>query len=122
MNIAGISVWGTVEGLSGEHWRRAIDVNLMGPIHVIECFVPPMIRAGAAVIVNVSSAASCSACPGMRRTARPNSACAAFPKCCASICARHGIHVNLVCPGGVDDKPGEGRSKVVGHRYVSGPR
>jgi hypothetical protein len=25
-----------------------VDVNLMGPIHVIENFVPPMVRAGAA--------------------------------------------------------------------------
>ena len=23
-----------------EEWRRVMDVNLMGPIHVIECFVP----------------------------------------------------------------------------------
>src|SRR5262245_36926342 len=36
MNIAGISAWGTVEQLTHRHWRSMIDVNLMGPIHVIE--------------------------------------------------------------------------------------
>ena len=37
MNVAGISVWGTVENLQHKHWRSMVDVNLMGPIHVIEC-------------------------------------------------------------------------------------
>jgi NAD(P)-dependent dehydrogenase (short-subunit alcohol dehydrogenase family) len=46
MNIAGIAVWGTVETLSHEQWRRVVDVNLMGPIHVVECFVPAIIAAG----------------------------------------------------------------------------
>jgi NAD(P)-dependent dehydrogenase (short-subunit alcohol dehydrogenase family) len=46
MNIAGIATWGAVENLTHEQWRRTIDVNLMGPIHVIESFVPEMIKAG----------------------------------------------------------------------------
>src|SRR2546429_8630570 len=46
MNIAGIAVWGTVETLSHDQWRRVVDVDLMGPIHVVECFLPAMIPAG----------------------------------------------------------------------------
>ena len=46
MNVAGIATWGPVERLTHEQWRRTVDINLMGPIHVIECFVPEMIRAG----------------------------------------------------------------------------
>ena len=58
MNIAGIAVWGTVETLSHDQWRRVVDVNLMGPIHVVECFLPAMIAAGGGGhLVNVSSAA-----------------------------------------------------------------
>src|SRR4051795_4936474 len=34
MNIAGIWVWGTVDTLSHDQWRRAVDIDLMGPIHV----------------------------------------------------------------------------------------
>ena len=45
MNIAGIVAWGTIERLEHEHWRQTIDVNLIGPIGVLECFVPPMIEA-----------------------------------------------------------------------------
>ena len=45
LNIAGVSAWGTVDQLTHQQWRSMIDVNLMGPIHVIETFVPPMIAA-----------------------------------------------------------------------------
>jgi NAD(P)-dependent dehydrogenase (short-subunit alcohol dehydrogenase family) len=45
MNVAGTSVWGTVDSLEIRHWRRMIDINLLGPINVIERFVPPMVRA-----------------------------------------------------------------------------
>lgn len=55
MNIAGISVWGTVENLQHKHWRSMVDVNLMGPIHIIESFVPQMVRRGeGGHLVNVS--------------------------------------------------------------------
>jgi NAD(P)-dependent dehydrogenase (short-subunit alcohol dehydrogenase family) len=40
MNIAGIATWGSVDRLSRDQWRRTVDVNLMGPIHVVESFVP----------------------------------------------------------------------------------
>ena len=64
MNIAGISAWGTVEHLTHQHWKSMIDVNLMGPIHVIETFVPPMVAAGrGGHLVNVSSAAGLVALP-----------------------------------------------------------
>jgi NAD(P)-dependent dehydrogenase (short-subunit alcohol dehydrogenase family) len=46
MNIAGVSAWGTVDQLTHQHWRSMVDINLMGPIHVIESFLPPMVAAG----------------------------------------------------------------------------
>ena len=58
MNVAGISTWGSVDQLTHEHWRQMVDVDLMGPINVIEAFVPPMMAAGrGGHLVNVSSAA-----------------------------------------------------------------
>jgi NAD(P)-dependent dehydrogenase (short-subunit alcohol dehydrogenase family) len=63
-NVAGVSVWGTVDRLEHKHWKLMVDVNLMGPIHVIENFVPPMIEAGrGGHLVNVSSAAGLLALP-----------------------------------------------------------
>jgi NAD(P)-dependent dehydrogenase (short-subunit alcohol dehydrogenase family) len=58
MNVAGISIWGAIENLDHDHWRRANEIDLMGPISVLECFVPPMIEAGrGGHVVNVSSSA-----------------------------------------------------------------
>ena len=58
MNIAGISTWGKIEQLEHEHWRRTIEIDLMGPISVLECFVPPMIEARrGGHVVNVASVA-----------------------------------------------------------------
>ena len=45
MNVAGISAWGSVDHLEHRHWQAMVDVNLMGPIHVIETFVPADDRA-----------------------------------------------------------------------------
>ena len=64
MNIAGVSAWGTVDQLTHAHWQSMININLMGPIHVIETFVPPMVAAGrGGHLVNVSSAAGLVALP-----------------------------------------------------------
>ena len=43
MNIAGVSAWGTVEQLTHKQWSSMVSINLMGPIHVIETFLPPMV-------------------------------------------------------------------------------
>src|SRR2546423_4763112 len=43
MNIAGIAVWGTIDAVSHEQWRRGVGVHPMGPIHVLEWFVPAQI-------------------------------------------------------------------------------
>ena len=46
MNVAGTSTWGPVDRLTHDDWRGMVEVDLMGPINVIETFVPQMISAG----------------------------------------------------------------------------
>ena len=58
MNIAGIASWGTISAMPHSTWQRVVDINLMGPISVLEYLVPPMIAGGrGGQVVNVSSAA-----------------------------------------------------------------
>jgi NAD(P)-dependent dehydrogenase (short-subunit alcohol dehydrogenase family) len=103
MNIAGISIWGAVENLQHEHWRRCIDVNLMGPIHVLECFLPPMIAAGrGGHIVNVSSAAGLFGLPWHAAYSASKFGLRGISEVLRFDLARHGIGVSLVCPGAVD--------------------
>ena len=103
MNIAGISVWGPVENLKHEHWRRCIDINLMGPIHVLECFVPPMVAAKrGGHIVNVSSAAGLFGLPWHAAYSAAKFGLRGISEVLRFDLQRHGIGVSLVCPGAVD--------------------
>jgi NAD(P)-dependent dehydrogenase (short-subunit alcohol dehydrogenase family) len=103
MNIAGTSAWGTVENLEHRHWRRMVDVNLMGPIHIIENFVPPMVRAGrGGALVNVSSAAGLLAFPWHAAYSASKFGVRGLSEVLRFDLARHGISVRLVVPGAVD--------------------
>src|SRR3954447_24631998 len=103
MNVAGISTWGRVEQLEHRHWSRQIEVNLMGPIHVIECFVPPMIEAGrGGHLVNVASAAALFGFPWHAPYCASKFGLRGVSEVLRFDLERHGIGVSLVCPGGVD--------------------
>jgi NAD(P)-dependent dehydrogenase (short-subunit alcohol dehydrogenase family) len=103
MNIAGVSAWGTVDRLTHRVWRSMIDINLMGPIHVIETFVPPMIAAGrGGQLVNVSSAAGLVALPWHAAYSASKYGLRGLSEVLRFDLARHGIHVSVVVPGAVE--------------------
>ena len=103
MNVAGIAVWGFVDTLTHEQWRRTIDVNLMGPIHVIECFVPKMIEARrGGHIVNVSSAAGIFGLPWHAPYSATKFGLRGLSEVLRFDLRRNDIGVSLVCPGAVD--------------------
>ena len=57
-HVAGTSKWGAVDKMVHEDWKLLVDVNLMGTVHVVESFVPPMMKAGRpGALAMVSSAA-----------------------------------------------------------------
>jgi NAD(P)-dependent dehydrogenase (short-subunit alcohol dehydrogenase family) len=102
MNVAGISAWGTVDRLEHRHWQSMIDVNLMGPIHVIESFVPAMIAAGrGGHLVNVSSAAGLLGLPWHAAYSASKFGLRGVSEVLRFDLRQHGIGVSLVCPGGV---------------------
>lgn len=102
MNIAGVSTWGRVQHLQHHHWKKMIDVNLMGPIHAIECFVPPMIEAGrGGHLVNVSSAAGLLGLPWHAAYSASKFGLRGVSEVLRFDLARHRIGVSLVCPGAV---------------------
>ena len=102
MNVAGISAWGPVERLEHRQWRAMVEVNLMGPIHVIEMFVPAMIEAGrGGWIVNVSSAAGLIGLPWHAAYSASKFGLRGVSEVLRFDLRRHGIGVSLVCPGGV---------------------
>ena len=114
MNIAGISIWGAIERLDHDHWQRAIDVDLIGPISVLECFVPPMIEAGrGGHVVNVSSAADLLGLPWHAPYSAAKFGLRGVSEVLRFDLRRHRIGVSLVCPGGVRT-PLVGTVEIVG--------
>lgn len=102
MNIAGVSAWGTVDRLTHEQWRKMVDINLMGPIHVIEKFVPPMIEARrGGSLVNVSSAAGIVALPWHSAYSASKYGLRGLSEVLRFDLARHRIGVSVVVPGAV---------------------
>jgi NAD(P)-dependent dehydrogenase (short-subunit alcohol dehydrogenase family) len=103
MNIAGVSAWGTVDQLSHEQWSRMVAINLMGPIHVIESFIPPMMAAGrGGHLVNVSSAAGLVALPWHAAYSASKYGLRGLSEVLRFDLARHRIGVSVVVPGAVN--------------------
>ncbi|MFT3900657.1 MAG: SDR family oxidoreductase [Gordonia sp. (in: high G+C Gram-positive bacteria)] len=136
MNIAGISAWGTVDNLEHRHWKSMVDVNLMGPIHIIECFIPPMIERGqGGQLVNVSSAAGLLALPWHAAYSASKFGIRGVSEVLRYDLRQHHIGVSLVCPGAVDtplvntveiagiDRDNEEVSKAIGgfHKMAASP-
>jgi NAD(P)-dependent dehydrogenase (short-subunit alcohol dehydrogenase family) len=114
MNIAGISTWGKIEQLDHDHWRRTIEINLMGPISVLECFVPPMIEAGrGGHVVNVSSVAGLFGLPWHAPYSASKFGLRGVSEVLRFDLRKHGIGVSLVCPGAVKT-PLVGTVEIVG--------
>ncbi|HVQ59725.1 MAG TPA: SDR family oxidoreductase [Solirubrobacterales bacterium] len=114
MNVAGVSTWGTISELQHSDWQEMIDINLMGPISVLECFVPPMIEAGrGGHVVNVSSAAGLFGLPWHGAYSASKFGLRGVSEVLRFDLRRHRIGVSLVCPGGVRT-PLVGTVKIVG--------
>ena len=114
MNVAGISTWGRIQDLTTEHWQRTVDIDLMGPIHVLAAFVPPMIeeRRGGHV-VNVSSAAGLFGLPLHAPYSAAKFGLRGVSEVLRFDLAPYGISVTLVVPGAVNT-PLVGTVDIVG--------
>jgi NAD(P)-dependent dehydrogenase (short-subunit alcohol dehydrogenase family) len=114
MNIAGISTWGRIEQLEHEHWRRTIEINLMGPISILECFVPPMIEARrGGHVVNVASVAGLFGLPWHAPYSASKFGLRGVSEVLRFDLRKHRIGVSLVCPGAVKT-PLVGTVEIVG--------
>lgn len=102
MNIAGISIWGEVHNLEHEHWQRCINIDLWGPIHVMECFLKETIKAGkGGHLVNVSSSAGLFGLPIHSPYSAAKAGIVGISEVLRFDLERYNIGVTLVCPGAV---------------------
>jgi NAD(P)-dependent dehydrogenase (short-subunit alcohol dehydrogenase family) len=114
MNVAGTSTWGPVDRLTHEHWRKMVEIDLMGPISVIESFVPAMMAAGrGGHLVNVSSSAGLIGLPWHAAYSAAKFGLRGVSEVLRFDLEPYGIGVSLVCPGAVDT-PLVGTVEIVG--------
>ncbi|MFX0188872.1 MAG: SDR family oxidoreductase [Candidatus Hodarchaeota archaeon] len=103
MNIAGTSIWGTVDQLAHNHWQKMIDIDLWGPIHGIECFIPEMIRAGnGGHMVTVSSVGGLIALPWHAAYSAAKWGLVGISEVLRYDLKQQNIGVTVVCPGAVE--------------------
>jgi 2-hydroxycyclohexanecarboxyl-CoA dehydrogenase len=85
-----------------DDWTRLIDINLVGALHMHHAVLPGMVARGRGRVVNVSSDAARVGSTGEAVYAACKAAMIALSKTLAREHARHGITLNVVCPGPTD--------------------
>ena len=83
-------------------WEKLIAINLVGALNMHHAVLPGMVARRAGRIVNVSSDAARVGSSGEAVYAACKGGLVAFSKTIAREHARHGITVNVVCPGPTD--------------------
>jgi 2-hydroxycyclohexanecarboxyl-CoA dehydrogenase len=83
-------------------WRRVIDVNLYGPLHVTRAVLPRLLARRAGRVVSIASDAARVGSSGEAVYAACKAGVVAFTKSVAREVARSGVTLNCVCPGPTD--------------------
>lgn len=100
VNNAGIASLGKFLESDLTHWRRVLDVNLMGMVHGCYFFLPAMLAAGGArQVVNVASAAAWAAPCATSAYAASKAAAMGFSEVLMMELSQTSIGVTIVGPG-----------------------
>jgi 2-hydroxycyclohexanecarboxyl-CoA dehydrogenase len=85
--------------LEPNDWRRVLDVNVMGMVHVAHAVAPGMIERKAGTMVFVASVAGQIGSPTDPPYSASKAANINFAQCMAKDLAAYGVRVNSLCPG-----------------------
>jgi 2-hydroxycyclohexanecarboxyl-CoA dehydrogenase len=80
-------------------WEKVIAINLRGPINCCSVALPVMVEQGSGRVVSISSDAGRVGSTGEAVYSACKAGIIGFSKTVAREMARHGITVNVVCPG-----------------------
>jgi 2-hydroxycyclohexanecarboxyl-CoA dehydrogenase len=102
VNNAGWDVFLPFTKTEPAQWDRLIAINLTGALHMHHAVLPSMSARKSGRIVNIASDAARVGSSGEAVYAACKGGLVAFSKTIAREHARHGITVNVVCPGPTD--------------------
>lgn len=102
VNNAGWDVFKPFTKTAPQDWERLIAINLTGALHMHHAVLPLMASRKKGRIVNIASDAARVGSSGEAVYAACKGGLVSFSKTIAREHARHGISVNVVCPGPTD--------------------
>lgn len=97
-NNAGVALAGPVAEMSHDDWRWLIDVDLWGPIHGVEVFVPRLQRAGGGHLLFTASFAGLVANVGLGPYCVAKYGVVALAEVLSRELRTDGIGVSVLCP------------------------
>ncbi|BDD93130.1 acetoacetyl-CoA reductase [Pandoraea sp. NE5] len=102
VNNAGWDIFKPFTKTTPAQWESLIAINLLGALHMHHAVLPEMVARRSGRIVNIASDAARVGSSGEAVYAACKGGLVAFSKTLAREHARHGITVNVVCPGPTD--------------------
>jgi 2-hydroxycyclohexanecarboxyl-CoA dehydrogenase len=102
VNNAGWDVFKPFLQTTPEEWRRLIDINLVGVLNMHHTVLPGMVERSRGRVVNIASDAARVGSSGEAVYAACKAGIVGLTKTLAREHARHGISLNVVCPGPTD--------------------
>ncbi|CAN7275103.1 2-hydroxycyclohexanecarboxyl-CoA dehydrogenase [Rhizobacter sp. LjRoot28] len=102
VNNAGWDVFKPFTKTEPSQWDKLIAINLTGALHMHHAVLPAMVQRKQGRIVNIASDAARVGSSGEAVYAACKGGLVSFSKTIAREHARHGITVNVVCPGPTD--------------------
>jgi NAD(P)-dependent dehydrogenase (short-subunit alcohol dehydrogenase family) len=114
VNNAGVEIVAAAVDFAPEDWNRTVDINLSGCFHCSRAAAARMIeqmRPGS--IVNISSIASTAAIDGLAAYGASKGGVNQLTRALAREWAPHGIRVNAIAPGYMDNCMRDGRLTAI---------
>jgi clavulanate-9-aldehyde reducatase len=102
VNNAGVMLLGPIFGADTEHWRRMVNVNLLGLMYCTHAVLPVMQEQGAGHIVNLSSVAGRVAALGSGVYNATKWGVGAFSESLRQEVLHFGVRVTIIEPGYVE--------------------
>lgn len=109
VNNAGIGVFGPVDQISGDDWRRVIDTNLSGAFYTIRAVAPVMKSQAEGWIFNIASLAGRNPFAGGTAYNASKFGMIGLSDAAMLDLRHHGVRVTAILPGSVDTDFGTDR-------------
>ena len=101
-NCAGFVHAGTILECDDNAWSTSMDLNVTAMFRTVRAFLPKMLEAGGASIINMASIAAVKAVPNRFAYMATKAAIVGLTKSVAVDFVARGIRCNGICPGTVD--------------------